>query len=65
MSDGSLKTEIGGIEAQLRVLKASRAGRKKGRQADGLRALKGALGGNGQFTPEEIDAARARFKGDG
>ncbi|MFW6107443.1 MAG: hypothetical protein ACOC8A_02010 [bacterium] len=65
MSDGSLKTQIGGIEAQLRVLKASRGGRREGRQADGLCALKGALGGKGKFTPEEIDAARARFKGDG
>jgi hypothetical protein len=65
MSDGSLKTEIGGIEAQLRVLKASRAGRKEGHEADGLRALKGALRGQGQFTPEETDAARARFKDDG
>jgi hypothetical protein len=65
MSDGSLKTEIGGIEAQLRVLKASRAGRKKGHQADGLRALKGARKGKGEFAPEEIDAAKARFKGDG
>ncbi len=64
MSEGSLRTQIGGIEAQLRVLKASRAAARKGKRANGLRALKGALRGKGQFDAEEIDAAKARFRDD-
>ena len=64
MGDGSLKTEIGGIEAQLRVLKASRGAGRKGGKTGGLRDLKGALRGKGEFSPEEIDAARARFRDD-
>ena len=62
MSKGSLKTQIGGIEAQLRVLKASRAAARKGKKAKGLRALKGALRGKGKFTREELEAAKARFR---
>lgn len=64
MGEGSLKTQIGGIEAQLRVLKASQAAGRKGKKPRGLRSLKGALRGKGKFTAEEIDAAKARFRGD-
>ena len=64
MSEGSLRTQIGGIEAQLRVLKASRGAARKGKTPKGLRALKGALRGSGKFGAEEIDTAKARFKDD-
>ena len=59
-----MKTQIGGIEAQLRVLKASGAAARKGKKSKGLRALKGALRGKAKFSPEEIDAAKARFRDD-
>jgi len=62
MGEGSLKTQIGGIEAQLRVLKASRGAARKGKPPEGLRALKGVLRGNGKFGVDEIDEAKARFK---
>jgi len=65
MSQESLKTQIGGIEAQLRVLMASRGDTRKGRKPKGLRALKGALRGKGKFTPEELAAAKAKFRDDG
>jgi hypothetical protein len=35
------------------------AGTRK--KPDGLRALKGTLHGNGKFTPEELDATKARL----
>ena len=64
MGDGNLKAQIAGIEAQLRVLRASggRAGRPT--KSAGLRALKAALRGQGKFAPEEIDGAKARFRND-
>ncbi|MFW6162171.1 MAG: hypothetical protein ACODAJ_05335 [Planctomycetota bacterium] len=64
MGDGNLKTQIAGIEAQLRVLRASRGAARPSKQGEGLRALKGALRGEGKFSPEEIDAAKAQFRDD-
>ncbi len=64
MSQESLKTQICGIEAQLRVLMAYRGDVRKAKTPRGLRALKGALRGKGKFTPEEFAAAKARFKDD-
>lgn len=62
MSQDSLRTQIGGIEAQLRVLMASRGDTRKRKAPTGLRALKGALRGRGKFTPEELAAVTAKFR---
>ena len=64
MSKGNLKTQIEGIEAQLRVLKASGDAARKGAAPKGLRALKGALRGRGRFGAEEVHGAEPRFKDD-
>jgi len=64
MNQNSLKTQIGGIEAQLRVLMASRRGAEKAEVSGGLRAVKGVLQGKGNFTNEELAAVKAKFKGD-
>ncbi len=64
MSETSLKTQIGGIEAQLRVLMASRGAPSRRKKPKGLRGLKGALRGKGKFTPEELDAVKAGFRDD-
>jgi len=64
MSETSLKTQIAGIEAQLRVLMASQGAASGRKKPKGLRALKGALRGKGKFSPEEIQAAKIRFRDD-
>jgi len=64
MSEGSLKTQIVGIEAQLRVLMASRGAASGRKKPKGLRALEGALRGKGKFTPEEIQRAKLQSRDD-
>jgi len=64
MGDGNLKAQIAGIEAQLRVLRASGVPAGRRTKPGGLRAIKAALRGKGKFASEEIDGAKARFRND-
>lgn len=62
MSPENLAAKIGSIEAQLQVLKSSNRRRTTTRRGGGLRALKGALKGQGNFSDEELREARIEFR---
>lgn len=62
MSSEKIDAKIASIEAQLKVLKASKEVKKSVAKKKDLRSLKGILKGEGKFTIEEIESVKIMFK---
>lgn len=56
MNSGKLEAKIASIEAQLKILKASKELKKAVPAKKGLRSLKGILKGKGKFDMKEIES---------
>jgi len=62
MNSEKLEAKIASIEAQLRILKASKDAKKSVPKKKGLRSLKGVLKGEGKFDIKEIESVKIMFK---
>lgn len=62
MNSGKLEAKIASIEAQLKILKASKELKKAVSAKKGLRSLKGILKGKGKFDMKEIESIKVMFK---
>lgn len=62
MNSGKLEAKITSIEAQLKILKASKDFKKAIPAKKDLRSLKGVLKGKGKFDIKEIESIKIMFK---
>lgn len=62
MNTKSLTAKIGSIEAQLEILRGFNSSKAQLIQQGGLRSLKGILKGKGDFSEEEIEKAKIKFR---
>ena len=64
MKTSKLEAKIASIEDQLKILKASKDGKKSVSTKKDLRNLQGILKGEGKFAIEEIESVKIIFRGE-
>lgn len=62
MKSGRVEAKLAGIEAQLRILKASTIIKGPNSREKDLRSLKGILKGEGKFDIKEIESVKIKFE---
>jgi hypothetical protein len=61
MKSAYVEAKLASIEAQIKILKASRESRVNSSKNKGLRSLKGILKRKGKFDIKEIDSLKIKF----